>query len=179
MQAEILNNLLIDAAGVLREQHQGDKERSLCHTARMKNEYENTDTLIQLFTRLDPRTRQQYALGKLEQWLIWYIGTGYDLPEDAEMLHKDVKAIYNSVAIREWWWQLWRKRDLDIINKLALQFNEVASKMQKKCSPEARMNAQHYCAENYMLFHSYIFCTTSEDFKGLEYEYAVIIDKAK
>src|SRR5690606_17166540 len=111
---QILHNLLIDANGVLREQHQGDKERTLCHTARMRNEYTSSDTLIQLSTKLTPELRKSFASEKFKQWIEWYLAPEYELPYDSDQLHYDVAQVINSVEMQEWWWQEWRNFDLDL-----------------------------------------------------------------
>lgn len=177
---QILLNLLIDSNGVLREQSQGDKNRNLCHTSRMKNEFKSTDTLIQFATKLTPELRKSFATEKFVQWLEWFLSPGFDLPYDSNELHYDVKQIAGSVDMQAWWWSEWQEFDLKLTDILLQFFTESVSIFAKKHPTSvARLMAAQRTAEDYILFHDQIFSRESDQFASIEQSYCQAIGKAR
>lgn len=179
MNTEILFNLLIDANGMLREQHQGDKERTLCHTARMRNEYQYADTLIQFATRLTLDQRQQFAQEKFVQWVTWYLKPEYDLPEDSEQFHYDVSQITDSLSLQQWWWSEWRDYDLHLSQWLIDAYSKELEHISKhQPAAIARTLALQKAVNEYFFAHDQKFNLSTKQFAQIELSYCQAISKA-
>ncbi len=168
----------INPSGQLQEQDAMQKDRNLCHTARMVNERVAVDTLIQLTTKITPQERKAFALEKMQQWLEWYLKPQYDLPYESSELHHDVEQLMASQYLQDWWLNEWYNYDEvlapDMVRTLA-SYRKVYQR--KHLKGVALLMAQQRSAEDYFIYHSWRFDVEHRLFADLENSYAQAIVK--